>query len=605
MSTSIAEHASMQSFFNCYLREVGKYQLSSREELCQEAKYQLLLDESSAVRFVRSELHHHGMEIVAPLQYWSQTGRHLFQAPFYYLTGEKHHVHRLDFATMITMITKELAIAGDKEARIDELVYRSLQSAQHIEQFVEARQADKEELYASSFTYIEAEQSLVFGHLLHPTPKSRQGISDGEQRLYAPELKGHHSMHYFRAHHSIVQEDSTLEVSASEAIKAELRRDDTITTAWKEKFLQTDDEYAIIPVHPLQAKHVLQDKAVQTLMEQGLLQDLGRLGRAYAPTSSLRTVYHRDARFMLKGSIPIKITNSVRLNKMKELERGVEVTRILESKIGKELYQHHPAFRIVKDPAYITIKIAGREESGFEMVLRENPFAEGNDQSVSLVAGLCQDAMELGSSRLAVIMKELAKSEGRSTSEVSEEWFKKYLAISLEPMMWLYMTYGIALEAHQQNSVVELENGYPSRFYYRDNQGYYYCESTFPSLQEAVPGINEKSYTMCKDEVADERLRYYLFMNHLVGLINAFGVAELVAEERLLEMVAFSLQKWMPHNRKPSTLLQSLLEQEVIPCKANLLTRLYDMDELVGPMESQSVYVDVINPIRLGVKVKV
>ncbi len=34
--------------------------------------------------------------------------------------------------------------------------------------------------------------------------------------------------------------------------------------------------------------------------------------------------------------------------------------------------------------------------------------------------------------------------------------------ISLKPMVWMYLQYGVALEAHQQNSVVQLKDGYRS-----------------------------------------------------------------------------------------------------------------------------------------------
>jgi siderophore synthetase component len=44
--------------------------------------------------------------------------------------------------------------------------------------------------------------------------------------------------------------------------------------------------------------------------------------------------------------------------------------------------------------------------------------------------------------------------------------------------------------------------------------------------------------------------------------------------------------------------VEALLSRPTLRCKANLRTRLDDMDELVGPMESQSVYVDIPNPLR-------
>jgi siderophore synthetase component len=47
----------------------------------------------------------------------------------------------------------------------------------------------------------------------------------------------------------------------------------------------------------------------------------------------------------------------------------------------------------------------------------------------------------------------------------------------------------------------------------------------------------------------------------------------------------------------PSGLPARLLETPVLRCKANLLTRLRGMDELVGPVDTQSVYVTIPNPL--------
>ncbi|MFC7439648.1 IucA/IucC family protein [Laceyella putida] len=599
MPKNTAEQASMQSFLNCYLREVGNYELVGGNGSDSHHPCDRLFSVCQTDKWVVCPLPHHGINIIAPVKYWSLTGRHLFHFPWHYITPTEER-QQLDYVTFVTLITKELSISRNTAGYPDELVFRTIQSCQHIASYISARHADLKELYGPHFRFIDAEQSLVFGHLMHPTPKSRQGLSDLDQRLYSPELKGTFALHYFRAHRSIVKEDSTLSQSATQLIKEELLQDPELDESFKKAFLQAD-EYSILPVHPLQAQHLLQKQEIQQFIAQGLLVDLGVKGRAYHPTSSIRTLYHPQARFMLKCSLNIKITNSVRLNKLKELERGVEVSRILGTQIGKEMERKFPRFSIIQDPAYITVNIPGFEESGFELVLRENPFVEGQDKDVTLLAGLGQDPVTGKKSRLAHIITELAHKEQRSTQEVSCEWFRRYLSISFQPMMWLYLRYGIALEAHQQNSLVQLHEGYPHRFYYRDNQGYYYCESTFPELERILPGISEQSQTMCADAVADERLRYYLFINHLFGLINAFGTSGLADERELLLELRNALSEWQPSNRKPSSLIASLLENEQLPCKANLLTRLHDMDELVGPMESQSVYVPIPNPLLKGV----
>lgn len=596
---TIAEQATMQSFFNCYLRETGQGTFLTTNDLAHAVPNSQNIPQAPVDEWAHCSLTHQQIEIIAPLSYRSVTGRHMFAFPFYYRTHPLANWHRLDYVTLITLLTKELTLAHTLERFPDELIARVLQSKQLIAKMIEARSSQFASLYETHFDFLAAEQSLLFGHLLHPTPKSRQGLSDGEERMFSPEFQGRFPLHYFVVDRSIVQEDSLSSQSASAWIKEEIRQDNQFDEQVKAAYLD-HEQYLILPVHPAQARYLLQQPAVQQAIDQQLIIDIGVHGKEFYPTSSLRTVYHPESRWMYKCSLHIQITNSRRLNKRKELERGVEIARLLETSLGKELAKRYPRFQIIRDPAYMTVKLGQEEESGFELVLRENPFMEQQGEQVTLLAGLCQDAVPPHSTRLAHLIREIAERENRSCQEVSQDWFRQYLDITLQPMMWLYQTYGLALEAHQQNSVVRLENGYPAQFYYRDNQGYYYCQSTLPRLQKLLPHINEKSHTVCPDAVVDERFRYYLFFNHLLGLIQSFGASRLVAEEKLLSQLREAIQKWVPTNREPSTLLHSLLHEPTVTCKGNLFTRLYDMDELIGDVAHQSKYVTIPNPLYKG-----
>lgn len=68
-----------------------------------------------------------------------------------------------------------------------DLVARVADSVRRTAAFVTERRkcpADDPDLF------LAAEQALVLGHPLHPTPKSREGLSEAEARLYSPELRG-------------------------------------------------------------------------------------------------------------------------------------------------------------------------------------------------------------------------------------------------------------------------------------------------------------------------------------------------------------------------------------------------------------------------------
>ncbi|TMU84433.1 IucA/IucC family siderophore biosynthesis protein [Bacillus sp. BHET2] len=587
----IAEHATMQSFLNCYLRETGNYSEESRYE-----------NHSSLGQFEKVIVSHlvlQQIELIIPVTYWSLTDRHLFSFPLYYRVGEGS-LEPLDYVTLTSLIVKEFLLDKQRPGAEDELLLRVILSCRSIKRYIESRAHDNDALTDEEFDYIDAEQSLLFGHMLHPTPKSKQGLTDQEDHLYSPECKGEFQLHYFCAEKSLVVQDSSVDISAASIIFEELMDDSDVDQKWLQELIE-EGERILIPVHPLQVTTLLEKVNVQDLLEEERLEYIGPLGKRFTATSSFRTVYSKESQYMYKFSVPVKITNSLRINQKKELARGVEVSRLLETEIGIDLNREFPHFKVIQDPAYLDLGLK-EEVSGFELVIRENPFYK-NRRQTSLIAALCQDHAYGGKSRIHSIVKGISERENRSLDEVSLDWFNRYLSLTLDPMIWLFHTYGIALEAHQQNSVIQLRNGYPETFYYRDNQGYYYSESKVETLKKLLPDLNQESDTICSDEVAEERLRYYFFFNHLFGLINGFGASGLIEEERLINLVKERLEYHEQEWGEDSNLLSSLLYQPVLPCKGNLLTRFYDMDELVGPMEAQSVYTMVKNPLAKEVEI--
>lgn len=574
---------------NCYVKETGLGEWKHPDDV----PVQVRVHDVRHILVLQFD--QQSVTVYIPVRYKSPTGRHLFISPMYYQVRDGE-VEELDYITLTVLIQKECKHMADKPIETDELMLRTILSYQNMKGIITARKDDLEECYQTEKTFLQSEQSLVIGHQVHPTPKSRQGIDEDEEHIFAPERKGAFQLHYFRAANDIVEEDSVWGRSVATLIKEELSKDLFVSHSFAETYCQ-EDGFSLIPVHPLQARKLLGQEEVCNLIQSGQLAYLGPQGRKFYPTSSVRTVYHPEASFMYKFSIPVKITNSLRINKRKELDRGVEVSRLLQGELRNKLQEHHPAFQIIEDPAYITLKSDGHE-TGFEVVIRDNPFQEGNALRTTLLAALCQDHITGEDSHLTNIISNIARREGVSVADVSERWFSRYLQISLRPLYWLYASYGIALEAHQQNSIVKLdEYGYPSLFYYRDNQGYYFMESKAEALKELVRNLNEKSDTVCKDAIAEERFRYYVCFNHLFGLINAFGVNGLIDENRLLIMMREELKQLQVQLGDHTNLLESLLNERELPCKANLLTRVHNMDELVGSLASQSVYVHVPNPI--------
>ncbi|WP_440581730.1 IucA/IucC family protein [Streptomyces djakartensis] len=480
--------------------------------------------------------------------------------------------------------------------------------------------------------FLSAEQALLLGHPLHPAPKSREELTEAEARLYSPELHGSFPLHWMAVAPSLLATDTSWTERGRPVPATKL------TARLAGPGLPPLDGYALLPLHPWQAREVHHRPDTAALLDSGLLRDLGAHGTSWHPTSSVRTVYRSDAPAMLKLSLGLRITNSRRENLRKELHRGVEVHRLLRTGLARQWQAVHPGFDIVRDPAWLAVDAPdGSPLRGLDVVIRHNPFTPSDD--VSCVAGLVSmrprlpvppsllppspvppspvsaspgslppgpgthrpgSAEPLMQSRLARVVTHLARRTGRPRGAVAAEWLLRYLEHVVRPVLWLDGEAGVALEAHQQNTLLLLDTaGWPTGGRYRDNQGYYYRASRRADLDARLPGIGERSDTFVPDGIADERLAYYLAINNVLGLIGAFGSQRLADERLLLAAFRRFLQRVASGpDRLRSSLPTRLLDSPVLRCKANLLTRLHGMDELVGPVDTQSVYVTIANPLH-------
>ncbi|MFE9992701.1 IucA/IucC family protein [Streptomyces sp. NPDC005381] len=479
-----------------------------------------------------------------------------------------------------------------------DLVGRVADSVRRTAVFIEDR---REHPADTGDRFLAAEQALLLGHPLHPTPKGREGLSDAEGALYSPELRGSFPLHWMAVAPSVLASDSAW-TERGRPVSAE-----QLTRRLAGPDLVLPDGYAAaLPLHPWQMRELKHRTETAALLDAGLLLDLGPLGDAWHPTSSVRTVHRSGAPAMLKLSLGLRITNSRRENLRKELHRGVEVHRLLRSGLCKEWQAVHPGFDIVRDPAWLAVDGPdGRPVQGLDVMIRHNPFGPADD--AGCVAGLVSprphesaDGRPLMRSRLTALVTGLAARTGRPRGAVAAEWFLRYLEHVVRPVLWLDSEAGIALEAHQQNTLLLLDaDGWPIGGRYRDNQGYYFRASRRADLDARLPGIGEHSDTFVSDEVTDERFAYYLAINNVLGLIGAFG-SQRLADERLL-IAAF--RRFLSDvatgpARLRTTMPALLLDSPVLRCKANLLTRLHGLDELVGPVDTQSVYVSISNPLH-------
>lgn len=589
-----AERVSFQTFLNCFLREIEPGVWHPRQRWEQQTGLQFAADETEVL-----ELQLDGINITLAIgaNYHSRVGRHRFTQVFQQQANPFLWQPIDSLSAIMLLINAIYSSANNKQLKSPrlELMARTIESHQVMAQYLEARLGDPR-LHAPGF--LASEQSLLSGHWFHPTPKSRQGILTWQHARYSPELCAQFQLHGFAVDRSLVRQGSILPQNAESIIEKMMASD----PASQKKLGALAQDKVLLPLHPLQAQWLLHQDYVQALLTSGQMLDIGPLGPQFSPTSSVRTLFSEQLDFMIKLSIPVKITNSLRINMQHELNAGMVVAKLLKK---TDFSGRYPQFKTIDDPAYITVQLPGMEETGFEVIIRENPLhraghnqRDNRDQRIESIAALTQESLTADRSRLAALIIDIAERDSQSLEQVSRQWFDAYWHCAVEPAIRLYDECGIALEAHQQNSLLDISNGYPDCYYYRDNQGFYLSSDQKATLLALEPDLTQTHDLFYDDAMIRDRFSYYLVINQLFSVINRLALDGLITEDELLHRSRNKLQRLLSQLKgSGAEFVASLLSRRDIPCKGNLLTRAQDVDELQAELE-QAVYTRIANPLR-------
>ena len=583
----LANRLAMQHLVNAYSQETGK---ASLFEKYQQNSTQLAF--SQGLTLLSLPLSLIQAQLFVPLSYVSRVGRHRIAAlPQIFQKGQK-----LNFsaAAMVSLLLEELVQQSEGHVDAASLVERWIQSRDALQQFLNIRAEDFDALVQVEQGFIASEQALILGHSMHPAPKSRTGFVHEDWQKYSPEACGQTQLHYWLVAPEYIAEGTALEQAFSIQLKQEIK--------WhlSESELETLAAYAhykLLPLHPWQARYLQSKVWFKSLKAKLKIIDLGEKAWIFSPTTSVRTLASFNAPWMLKPSLSVMITNSIRVNLAKECHRGEMTHRLWHSELGRDILKQCPTLKAVNDPAWIALQLDGEIIDETICIVRDQPFIP--EQQVTCIASLCQDHPVEERNRFNALFDQIASQQKlNDKAQIAHDWFKTFLNISLSPLMYVYHRYGMAFESHQQNVLVELKDGWPQWLWLRDNQGFYYIEELADEILQQFPELNDKAHAVGSKAFVDERFSYYFFGNTLFGIINAIGATGFVSEQDLLSALQQHLFDLLKHYPQ-SSLIQSLLYQPTLPYKGNLLTRLYELDELIAPVENQSVYIQLANPLYI------
>ena len=549
----IAQRAARQRLLNCFLRETGGRVAAASAD----SPLRVSLPESGAV-------------LLGSLRYWSVLGHHAYGDEFWVQPDGSDVAtpvnHRELVALLLTELRSVTARAADDElaAQIDNSVARTAR-------YLECGRSPQPDVTDPWALTRRAEQSLLFGHPFHPTPKSAEGFSEQDLADYAPELGACFTLHYVAVAPELLVEDR---LSSSAWVPPEVQE-------LAQRLLGADRaDHAVLPVHPWQAGYLLQCDAVRALVADGGLVPLGPLGNEVYPTSSVRTVC--DPGFATAWKLPmhVRITNFVRNNPMEHAQRAADAGRLLTALRREWAYD---GFEVLLETGYRTIDDT-MLAADFTVLYRENPFAT-REHAPQVVAGLLEDNADgTEPELLRYVRQATARPQGQLPVDHVAGWLRRYLEISLLPLLAVFSAHGVSLEAHVQNSLLHLDGGWPARFFVRDMEGTSVSRQRWEAAGCDV--LSADSPVLYDDAETWLRLKYYVVTNHLGHLVHVLGRHAGVDEWRLWQVVRQLLSDRCRADRYAADLLCS----PVLPAKANLIGRFAGWGK-------RPLYVDIPNPM--------
>ncbi|WP_020412483.1 IucA/IucC family protein [Microbulbifer sp. SSSA007] len=582
---AFAERMSANCFFNALLRETGcgTWHMQEGEQL----------PDGIGLPAVSIPLPASSAELWLNISYHSECGRHQFALPMVWRANDGSS-KVIEMAEAAELVAQDFSFfpGATVESRT-QFTRRVASSVKNMTQALVARSADTEKLFSLPLSFAEAEQALLCGHSIHPTPKSRDPFTDKDAECYAPEFNNRFALVWLGVDPQFLQGASGAEIS--EVQFADLVRGVDGGPVAPEGFVA-------FPAHPWQWRKLCEVQSVVELLEAGKIVELGEGSESWRATSSLRAIYSGNSPYMLKFSLSLRLTNSVRTLQPKEMVRGLEVLKVRGTPVGQEFANRYPRFQVLAEPAYLMLAdIDGKQIIESLVMFRENPFLGESAENTCLLATLTQDHPDGSPCRAAQLVQCLADEESISIEAATKRWFNAFLDAVIEPLLIAQADFGILFGAHQQNLILSFEGPLPVAGYFRDCQGSGYSRLGEQLLKPYLPNLAQGSENVIDEQMANRLFVYYLIVNSCFGLICALSAAGLITERELLRQLRQRLLLLHEGQRRDSSCLEYLLNSPEIWAKGNFQCAVIGMNETTTE-DPLSIYHKMANPLISAVE---
>lgn len=564
-----------QCFLNALMRETRDWQIIPPANDQQHPQLHIPLSPSQAIRIA--------------LRHISPTQHHQYRFPAYLHQQDDGAGVALSVEQLISLILEKPAVRGElSDDVVARFRQRVLESHDNTQQAIDIR-LDWPALRDKPLNFAQAEQGLLVGHAFHPAPKSHEPFNQQQARRYLPDFGASFPLRWFA-----VDKRQLCGDSLNLTLQQRLQR--FAAESAPQLLAHFSDDVWLLPMHPWQADHLLTQSWCQDLVAQGLLHDLGEAGERWLPTSSSRSLYSASNRDMIKFSLSVRLTNSVRTLSVKEVKRGIRLARLAQTSRWQQLQARYPTFRVMQEDGWAGLRSAdGTIQEESLMALRDNLLFDQPQSQTNVLVTLTQAAPDGGDSLLAAAVRRLASRLNLPLQQAAHIWLDAYCQQVLLPLFSTEADYGLVLLAHQQNILVEMQQDLPIGMLYRDCQGSGFTRDAGPWLEEIGEADAENRFS---EQQLLRYFPYYLLVNSSLAVTAALAAAGFDSEEPLMARVRDALSG-LRASAKNTLCLDYVLDSGHWNCKGNFFCYLHDHNEntIVDPAV---IYFDFVNPLRQG-----
>ena len=404
-------------------------------------------------------------------------------------------------------------------------------------------------------------ESLIFeGHPTHPLTKTKLPLSMEEVRTYSPEFEKIINLKVMLIHNEYVNVTTILDHSQfilNEVIPEYLDELHTFMND-RERLLK---DYKVILVHPWQYEHTIRNKFKEWLQNHILISTPFHVPSK--ATSSFRTMSLINHPYHVKLPVNVQATSAVRTVSPETTIDGPKLSQALH----RELNQY-TQLDVVLEPYGLFAKTDSDDARQLACIIREKPFIK-ND-GILLVTGALVNKNVVDNE---ITVDSYLKWINDDINQHTIHQLRNYTRQLVTPLLALIQDYGIALEAHMQNTLVHLGPKYQIQFIVRDLGG---SRIDIKTLSQRLKHIEVENKSLLADSIEEVIMKFQhaVVQNQLAELIFHFKKYEFIKEEELFNIIQEEIEVAINDTKPHADTLRKVLFGPTITVKALLKMRM-------------------------------